>query len=142
MLLLACGHYRHHRFDKARPMSTLRPEAPFALQDTWTHSTFSGIVGRFYAFNAQTWHRGEPGTSTNRLLLFLHYQPADAGRVPLMLDYERHRWSRKPAAYLAGPGVTPVTTVARLPIRERVLDVLGRIWVRGRPSATGSRRGS
>jgi len=98
--------------------------------------------GRFYAFNAKTWHRGEPGTSTNRLLLFLHYQPADAGRVPLMLDYERHRWSRKPAAYLAGPGVTPVTTVARLPIRERVLDVLGRIWVRGRPSATGSRRGS
>jgi hypothetical protein len=84
--------------------------------------------GRFYAFDARTWHRGEQGTSTNRLILFLHYQPADAGRVPLMLDYERHRWSRRPAAYLAGPRATPVTTVARLPVRERVLDLLGRLW--------------
>jgi hypothetical protein len=84
--------------------------------------------GRFYAFNARTWHRGEPGTSTNRLVLFLHYQPADDARVPLMLDYERHRWSRKPAAYLACPGATPVTTVARLPVRERVLNLLSRLW--------------
>lgn len=84
--------------------------------------------GRFYAFDARTWHRGAPGTSTNRLVLFLHYQPADAARIPLMLDYTRHRWSRKPAAYLAGPGATPVTTVAQLPLRERVLDLVGRLW--------------
>ena len=54
--------------------------------------------------------------------------PADAARVPSMLDYERHRWSREPAAYRAGPRATPVTTVARLPVRERVLDLLGRAW--------------
>jgi hypothetical protein len=83
--------------------------------------------GRFYAFNARTWHRGAPGTP-GRLVLFLHYHPAEAPRVPLMLDYERHRWSRKPAAYRAGPGATPVTTVARPPLRERVLNLAGRLW--------------
>jgi hypothetical protein len=85
--------------------------------------------GRFYVFNARTWHRGAPGVG-NRVVLFLHYQPADARRVPLMLDYERHRWSRKPAPYLAGPGATPVTTVARLPIRERVLGLVGSLLPR------------
>ena len=83
--------------------------------------------GRFCAFNARTWHRAEPGM-TNRLVLFLQYQPADARRVPLMLDYRRHRWSRKPAPYRAGPSATPVTTVARLPMRERVLSLAGRLW--------------
>lgn len=84
--------------------------------------------GRFYAFDARTWHRGEPGTSTDRLILYLHYQAADAGRVPLMLDYARHRWSPEPAPYRPGPGVAPVTTVARLPLRERLLNRLGRLW--------------
>ena len=99
-----------------------------AMPDCGPPEQFVGFGdGRFYAFDARTWHRGEPGT-TNRLVLFLHYQRADAGRVPLMLDYERHRWSRKPAAYLAGPGARPVTTVAPLPVRERVLDLLGRCW--------------
>ena len=86
--------------------------------------------GRFYAFDARTWHRGAPGTATNRLILFLHYQPADVPRVPLMLDYVKHRWSSNPAPYLAGPRATPVTTVARLPVRERVLALLGRLWRR------------
>jgi hypothetical protein len=85
--------------------------------------------GRFYAFNARTWHRGEPGAA-NRLVLFLHYQSAGARRVPLMLDYERHRWSRKPAPYLAGPGATPVTTIARPPIRERVLGLVASLLPR------------
>jgi hypothetical protein len=84
--------------------------------------------GRFYVFDAKTWHRGAPGTSTTRLVLFLHYQAANADRVPWMLDYKRHRWSREPAPFLAGPGATPVTTVARLPVRERALDLLGRLW--------------
>ena len=83
--------------------------------------------GRFYVFDARTWHRADPGTSTDRLVLFLHYQPADARRVPLMLDYARHRWSRKVAAYLAGPGAKPVTRVARVPLRERVLAVVTRL---------------
>jgi hypothetical protein len=89
--------------------------------------------GRFYALDAKTWHRGAPGTSMERLVLFLHYQAADAERVPLMLDYERHRWSRMPAPYLAGPGATPVTRVAPLPVRERVLDLVGRLPRRTSP---------
>ena len=84
--------------------------------------------GRFYAFDAKTWHRGAPGTTTSRLVLFMHYQAANADRVPWMLDYKRHRWSGEPAPFLAGPGATAVTTVARLPVRERALDLVGRLW--------------
>jgi hypothetical protein len=83
--------------------------------------------GRFCVFNARTWHRGSPGTSTDRLVLFMQYQPADAPRVPFMLDYVRHRWSPEAAAYLAGPGATPVTRVARVPLRERVLAGVARL---------------
>ena len=83
--------------------------------------------GRFYVFDARTWHRGESDSSTDRLVLFLHYQPADARRVPLVLDYKRHRWSREAAAYLAGPGAKPATTVARVPLREHVLAVAARL---------------
>jgi hypothetical protein len=84
--------------------------------------------GRFYVFDGRTWHRGAPGTSTSRLVLFLHYQLAEADRIPWMLDYRRHRWSRGAAPFVAGPGTTPVTTVARLPVRERILDRIGRLW--------------
>lgn len=84
--------------------------------------------GRFYAFDGKTWHRGAPGTTATRLILFLHYQQAGADRVPLMLDYKRHRWSREPSPFLAAPDVSPVTTVAPLPVRERVLDLVGRLW--------------
>lgn len=84
--------------------------------------------GRFYAFDGKTWHRGAPGATTTRLVLFLHYQEASAERVPWMLDYKRHRWSREAAPFLAGPDATPVTTVARLPARERAFDLLGRLW--------------
>jgi hypothetical protein len=83
--------------------------------------------GRFYVFDARTWHRGDLGTSTDRLVLFLHYQPADARRVPLVLDYVRHCWSREAAVYLAGPCAKPVTRVARVPLRERALAVVARL---------------
>jgi hypothetical protein len=83
--------------------------------------------GRFCVFNARTWHRGSPGASTDRLVLFMQYQLANAPRVPLMLDYLRHRWSSKAAAYRAGPGAKPVTRVARVPLRERVLAVVARL---------------
>jgi hypothetical protein len=84
--------------------------------------------GRFYAFDGKIWHRGAPGTTTTRLILFLHYQNARAERVPLMLDYKRHRWSREPSPFLAAPEVSAVTTVAPLPVRERALDLVGRLW--------------
>jgi hypothetical protein len=83
--------------------------------------------GRFCVFNARTWHRGSPGTSTDRLVLFVQYQRAEDPRVPLMLDYVCHRWSREAAAYLAGPGASPVTKVARVPLRERALAIVGRL---------------
>ena len=83
--------------------------------------------GRFCVFNARTWHRGSPGTSTDRLVLFLQYQLADAPRVPLLLDYARHSWSPEAAAYRAGPNAKPATRVARVPLRERVLGVVARL---------------
>jgi hypothetical protein len=45
-----------------------------------------------------------------------------------MLDYKRHRWSREAAPFLAAPDVSPVTRVASLPVRERALDLMGRLW--------------
>lgn len=84
--------------------------------------------GRFYAFDGRTWHRGAPQATATRLVLFLHYQDARAERIPWMLDYKRHRWLREPAPFLAGPGATPVAAVAALPVRERALDLLGRLW--------------
>jgi len=83
--------------------------------------------GRFYVFDARTWHRGDPGASADRLVLFLHYQPANARRVPLALDYMRHRWSREAAPFIAAPGATPATAVARIPLREHVLAVAARL---------------
>ena len=84
--------------------------------------------GRCCVFNARTWHRGEYGPSAERLILFLHYQAAAARRVPLVLDYARHRWSRQAAAYLAGPGATPETKVATIPLRERAFAAAA--WLR------------
>jgi hypothetical protein len=83
--------------------------------------------GRFYVFDAKTWHRASAEAATNRLVLFLHYQPADARRVPLVLDYMRHRWSREAAAYLAGPGSQSASKVARVPLREQALAVVARL---------------
>lgn len=76
--------------------------------------------GRFYVFNARCWHRGDREASAGRLMLFLHYQRADAPRVPFMLDYERSAWSREAAPYLASPAARVVNTVvARPPLRHR-----------------------
>jgi hypothetical protein len=60
-------------------------------------------------------------------MLFLHYQRADARRVPFMLDYRRSRWSREAAPYLVSPAARDVNTaVARPPIRHRVAVALRR----------------
>ncbi len=60
-------------------------------------------TGRFYAFNARCWHSGESATSTDRVMLFLHYHSADDPRVPLLTSYSEKTWAREPAPYLAGP---------------------------------------
>jgi hypothetical protein len=81
----------------------------------------------FYVFNARCWHRGDPAASAGRVMLFLHYQRADARRVPFMLDYRRSRWSREAAPYLVSPAARDVNTaVARPPIRHRVAVALRR----------------
>ena len=84
--------------------------------------------GRFYVFNARCWHRGERAASVGRVMLFLHYQRADAPRVPYMLDYRRSLWSREAAPYLASPAARTVnTTVARPSLRHRVAVALQRL---------------
>lgn len=86
---------------------------------------------RFYVFNARCWHRGDAAESTGRVMLFLHYQHADAPRVPYMLDYARSRWSRDAAPYVTSPAAPDANTaVARPPLRHRTAMVLARL--RGR----------
>ncbi len=86
---------------------------------------------RFYVFNARCWHRGEQAASVGRMMLFLHYQRADARRVPYLLDYRRNTWSREAAPYLVSPAAVGVdTAVARPPLRHRAAVAWAR--VRGR----------
>lgn len=82
--------------------------------------------GRFYAFNAKCWHRGDPAASAGRVVLFTHLQRASEPRVPTMLDYRFNEWSREPAPYWAAPECSFVNTaVHRPPLENRV-----RGWVR------------
>ena len=84
--------------------------------------------GRCYLFNARCWHRGDPTTSTDRVVLFLHYQRADERRIPYMLDYERNRWSRDPAPYIVSPACRHVeAAVYRPPLSQVVGGFLHRV---------------
>lgn len=85
--------------------------------------------GRFYAFNARCWHRGDPTTSAGRVVLFTHLQRASEPRVPTMLDYRVDEWSREPAAYWAAPECRSVnTSVYRPPLRNVVGGWVKRLW--------------
>lgn len=84
-------------------------------------------TGRFYAFNARSWHSGEIATSGDRTMLFLHYQSAADPRIPLMTSYADKTWSKEPAPYLVGPSPSGVdlpvnTTLYRppSPLRRRL----------------------
>jgi len=83
--------------------------------------------GRFYAFNARAWHRGDPYASEARVALFLHFQRARDPRVPEMLDYKMHKWSRAPAPYMSAPGVTARKDVYSLPLRYQAWRTLNRL---------------
>ena len=76
--------------------------------------------GRFYVFDARGWHRGDPATSRERVVLFIHYQRAEEARIPLMVDYQRQLWAKEASPYF--------TTVAR----ERLCTDLARLpwWYR------------
>lgn len=84
--------------------------------------------GHFYVFDARCWHRGDPATSAGRVMAFLHYQRADAPRIPYMLDYRRSRWAREAAPYVASPAASEVNAaVARPPFRHRMAVALQRL---------------
>jgi len=55
--------------------------------------------GRFYVFNAKTWHCGVPLVSGTRELLFLHYQRASDPRIPYFKNYNQCTWFDFPAVY-------------------------------------------
>ena len=60
--------------------------------------------GKFYAFNAKTWHAGDISTSGQRMILILHYQKASDLRIPMMKDYSKGRWFDYPAPYIVEKG--------------------------------------
>jgi hypothetical protein len=49
VLRLERGHPGQHRFDNARPVGPLGPQAAFAPPDPWTDRARSGLVGRLHA---------------------------------------------------------------------------------------------
>lgn len=57
-------------------------------------------TGRFYVFNAKTWHCGVPLESGYRELLFLHYHRAADPRIPYFKNYDERTWFDFPAIYL------------------------------------------
>lgn len=72
--------------------------------------------GCFYAFDARVWHRGDPATSTGRVMLFLHYQKASEARIPMMEDYTQRRFSKEAAPYFTLPSRgRACTRVAKIP---------------------------
>lgn len=84
--------------------------------------------GSFYVFNARCWHRGDPGFSADRIVLFLHYQRGDLKRVPYMLDYDRDQWSREACPYLVSPRNDKINRrVCRPPMRHVVGSMLYRL---------------
>jgi hypothetical protein len=76
--------------------------------------------GRFYVFDAKTWHSGAGAASAGRLALFLHYQRASDPRVPYMKDYTRQTFFREAADYIDGsPAGAPGANTALFPAPKR-----------------------
>lgn len=100
--------------------------------DVVTPTEFS--VGRFYAFDAKSWHSGQVDASSGRVMLFLHYQRASDPRIPLMTDFAAKTWSTEPAPFIPGPNVDgddrPVNTSVHRPSparRSRARAMTGRV---------------
>lgn len=72
--------------------------------------------GCFYAFDAAVWHRGDPTTSRERVMLFLHYQRAQDARIPMMEDYVVQRFATDASPYFTlVPEQRLCTRVAKVP---------------------------
>ena len=77
--------------------------------------------GKFILFDAHCQHRSDPAETSERVILFTHFQLAAEPRVPHMLDHKRDHWSSEPAPFIAGPNVQQYEErVARLPREYRV----------------------
>ncbi len=84
--------------------------------------------GRFYLFNANVWHRGDPAASWDRVALFMHYQRAQDRRIPEMWDHRMREWSSRPAPYMAlNAASKPNTATYRPPWRHRY-EAFRRRW--------------
>jgi ectoine hydroxylase-related dioxygenase (phytanoyl-CoA dioxygenase family) len=83
----------------------LRQAPPSAEAEVLSHGRPEQIAGfgdgSFYAFNARVWHRGDPTTSQERVMLFLHYQRARDPRIPMMEDYVSQTFSTNAAPFYA-----------------------------------------
>lgn len=76
--------------------------------------------GCFYVFDARVWHRGDPTTSQERVMLFLHYQRAEDARIPMMKDYVQQTFSPHAAPFFAlKTGERLCTRVANIPLWYR-----------------------
>jgi hypothetical protein len=109
----------------------LSRQAPASEIELLSHAApkqFSGFGnGRFYVFNARIWHRGDPKTSGERVVAFLHYQRASEPRIPLMLDHQKELWSRDASPFIATASARSLNRdVARL----SALYQLGAWWRR------------
>ena len=83
----------------------LRQAPPLTEAKVLSHGRPEQIAGFgdgcFYAFDARVWHRGDPTTSQERVMLFLHYQRAEDPRIPMMEDYVRQTFSTNAAPFFA-----------------------------------------
>lgn len=85
---------------------------------------FRGFApGRFYLFNAKTWHCGVPLVSGTRELLFLHYQRADEPRIPYFKNYDQRTWFDFPAAYMK------INTGTKYEISQEIYSTEGKDYV-------------
>ena len=83
----------------------LRQAPPLTEAEVLSHGRPEQIAGFgdgcFYTFDARVWHRGDPTTSQERVMLFLHYQRAKDPRIPMMEDYVRQTFSTNAAPFFA-----------------------------------------
>jgi hypothetical protein len=102
----------------------LRQAPPLTEAEVISHGRPEQIAGFgdgcFYAFDARVWHRGDPTTSQERVMLFLHYQRAEDPRIPMMEDYVRQTFSKNAAPFFGLAATqerlwTIYTRVAKIP---------------------------
>ncbi|WP_420861311.1 phytanoyl-CoA dioxygenase family protein [Algirhabdus cladophorae] len=90
--------------DQAQDEAVLRAARTKGKTDAQILSPQGFGDGKFFVFDARAWHAGVPNQSNDRCILFMHYQRADALRVPQMKDYSKGTFFRHPAPFIDGTG--------------------------------------